>query len=162
MLDLPCESIGGNVSPHPASLGGENRGPQIPSTPGMKPVRALVRLCGCWEAVHVSQRLAVVLCSGCRNGSSRDPILLCWYLGFKQFRGSVSSREPVGVAGVAVGFSLAPETCLQFLHLCSETRALPEQHGRNPVREVPAHFPEMKGLRRKIFPQFISRPCDLL
>lgn len=89
-----------------------------------------------------------------RNG--RDPILLCWYLGFKQF------WEPVGVAGVAVGFSLSPETCLQFLHLCSETRALPEQHGRNPVREVPAHFPEMKGLRRKIFPQFISRPCDLL
>lgn len=83
-----------------------------------------------------------------------------WVL--SSFRGNVSSREPVGVAGVAVGFSLPPETCLQFLHLCSETRALPEQHGRNPVREVPAHFPEMKGLRRKIFPQFISRPCDLL
>lgn len=156
MMDLPCESIGGNVSPHPASLGGENGGPQIPSMPGMKPVGVLVRLRGCWEAVRVSQRLAVVLCSGCRNDSSRAPLLLCWYLGFKQF------WEPVGVAGVAVGFSLPPETCLQFLRLCSETRALPEQHGRSPVREVPAHFPEMKGLRRKIFPQFISRPCDLL
>lgn len=82
-----------------------------------------------------------------RNG--RDPILLCWYLGFKQFRGSGSSREPVGVAGVAVGFSLPPETCLQFLHLCSETRALPEQHGKEPCAGSACAFPRNERAQKE-------------